>query len=816
MNQSRDHDTGKGKAGDFRSVPNSISNDGDGIGHQTRRALLLGLALLTFGGNLMWAFLDKVPPTWDPSRHFYIALSYWHALDFNAENWWLNVLNVEPFYPPLYHLSLLPFFALFGFSGDSAVLANSLYMFVIILSTYGIGAHLYDQRTGLLAAFLVSCYPILTYMSRMCMTDVMLTAGITLAYYFFLKSENFEDRNYTFFFSLTLAASLLVKWTCLVLILPPLILGLWGSESVEFKKRLVQFAYYAGMIIALIVFPFFLFLLDEGRWIFLTLELALVAFLVKRFKDVDLSCQKVTNLVTMTGVCLLICFPWYSHHLVNILKGLSLAGWRAARVGQVTTFGVDQWLHYIHLLKSDVSTLFFVLFVIALAVSLVFRKYFRPVLFWWVVGSYILLTLLPGRDARYIMPVLPAMAIVSSVFICQIGTSGIRRMLIGATVVYGLVLFIFSGFVPASKISPMFHRFLSFHAVPNQTIWPIERVMDDIVAESRPAQGKYLTVRTLTNAAYFQRGLFRNDALLRDLPIVMKSVKRNVGELTDFFITKEDAGSGAAYWQKDINPKKKKLLEDPALRRTFPLFKKYLLPDGTYGMVFKRDVSPAKDITGVDDLDQVGERFLEALSEYPIYGIQGEQNITVSIEPTENPDDLYLGRYKAIRVKADSAVTNKIRFHDFELIFEGVQINLYDLFLNGKLILFELDQIFPRGTIHFEELEKLATKAMKGQGEAQLKGREGQLILDVSYRLPQGVTIKGEAIVRITFEPGRSIRPTLDSLSLGPISVPQVFYRGTTDTKTLYLRPSPGWPFNTDIRSVKVFPRHLEINQLEN
>ena len=812
MNQSIDHDLDNEKTVGYRSAPNSVSNDGDKIRYQTRCALLLGLALLTFGGNLIWTFLDKAPPTWDPSRHFYIALSYWHALDFNAENWWLNVMNVEPFYPPLYHLSLLPFFALYGFSGDSAVLANSVYMFVIILSTYGIGAHLYDQRTGLLAAFLVSCYPILPYISRMCMMEVMLTAGVALTYYFFLKSENFENRNYTFLFSLTFAATLLVKWTGLIFILPPVTLGLWGSESVGFKKRLAQFTYYLGMVVALLVFPFFLFLLDEWRWIFLTLELVLVAFLVKRFPSVNLSYQKVTNLVTMTGVCLLICFPWYSYHLVDIAKGSIATSWMGIRLGHITTWGVDRWLSYAHFIKGDVGTLFFVLFVIALALSLVFRKHFRSVLFWWVVGSYVILTLLSNRQPRYIMPALPAVAVVSSVFIGQIGKSSIRRMLIGATVAYGLVLFVFSGFVPISKISPMFHRFLSFHTVPNQTVWPIERVMDDIVAESPPAQGEYLTVRTLVNAPHFQRGLFRNDVLLRKLPIVMKSVKRNVGELTDFFITKEDTGIGSAFWEKDINPKKKKLLEDPALRRTFPLFRKYLLPDGTYGLVFKKDVSPAKDIKGVDNLDEVGRRFLGALSEYPIYGIRGEQNTTVLIEPTENPDDLYLGRYKRIRVRADSAVTNKIRVHDFELIFEDVQINLYDLFLNGKLILLDLDRIFPRGTIHFEELEELATKAMKGQGEAQLEGREDQLVLDASYRLPQGFTVTGKAVISIAFEPGRSIKPILNSLNLGPISVPQVFYRSTTD-EVLYLHPTPGWPFNTDIRSVKVFSRRLEINQ---
>ena len=299
-------------------------------------------------------------------------------------------------------------------------------------------------------------------------------------------------------------------------------------------------------------------------------------------------------------------------------------------------------------------------------------------------------------------------------------------------------------------------------------------------------------------------------AAFNNLPIVMKSVKRNVGELTDFFITKE-GHIGPKKSKKDIQPKKKKLLEDPALRRTFPLFKKYLLPDGTYGLVFKRDVSPASDIKGANDLNEVGERFLEALSEYPIYGIKGGDNMTVSIEPTGNPDDLFLGRYKSIRIRADSAVTNSIHLHDFELIFEGVQINLYDLFFNGKLIFFELGRIYPRGTIRFEELEELATKAMKGQGEARLEGRKDQLVLRVNYRLAQGFDVTGKAIIRVEFDPGQSIKPTVESLNLGPVSVPRTFYRRMSNIQ-IHLTPTRGWPLYTDIRSIKIYPRHLEIN----
>ena len=127
------------------------------------------------------------------------------------------------------------------------------------------------------------------------------------------------------------------------------------------------------------------------------------------------------------------------------------------------------------------------------------------------------------------------------------------------------------------------------------------------------------------------------------------------------------------------------------------------------------------------------------------------------------------------------------------------------------MIFFEIDRIYPRGTIRFEELEELAAKAMKGQGEARLEGQEGRLVLRVNYRLSQGFDVKGKAIIRVEFEPGRSIEPTLELLNLGPVSVPRSFYRRMSNIQ-IHLTPTLGWPLYTDIHSFKIYPRHLEIN----
>jgi len=794
------------------NTPANAKQWGDsGFELQMGYAILCMLVLCVFAFNIFWVNLDTVPPYWDSSRHLYISNLYWRAFDWDSQSLWFDILSVEPYYPPLYHLSLLPFAIFFGFTPFSAVLLNSICLGVIIFSTYGIGSFINSRRAGLLAAFLVACYPFLSYISRRPLIDTMLTAAVVFAYYLFLKSNYFENKFFSLMFAIIFACGMMLKWTFLAYIFPAVIIGLVGGDSFNIKRFLLQFTYFFGMILALLILPLSIYFLEEWKWVALLLEFGVVLILVRTMPLSTISPSKIINLVTLTVVSLVICFPWYSHTFLNLVQGARRSNLDGIKEGD-PTFGFDKWMNYTHLIQDSTGGILFVLFLIGLIFTLAQRKKFNSLILGWIAFSYLVFSMLVNHDTRFIMPVLPGIAVISSAFICGIKRNIFRRALMGLTFVIGLITYSHS-FLSKQIDIKVFGKpaFGSAYSPITDQNWPIATVLNDIINEAKPIEGETITVRTLTNYPYFNRGMFRNHALFNDLPIVMKSVKRNVGEITDFFITKQGAGSGSKWWHRDINPKKKKLLEDPALRRTFPLFKKYPLPDGTNGLVFKKDVSPATDIEGVDNLNELKKRFIRALAEYPIYGIKDGKNLTISIIPTQNPEDLYLGRYKSIRIKADSVVTNSIRLYDFELNFEGIQINLYDLFLNGKLILFELDRILPRGIIHFEDLEDLAVKEMKGSGKASLMGQGNRLILKANYNLPQGINIKGKAVARVDFKPGEFLNADLESLNLGPIFIPKEFSRRKLKVR-VDLKPTKGWPLYTDIKSLKIFPRRLEIN----
>ncbi len=763
---------------------------------------LLAIILWIFGGNLIWMLLDIRPPSYDQGLHLFRTFNYWEAMSSGSEDWWQDVLNVEPFYPPFYHLSLIPLSIVFGFTLDTGVIGNSFYMVIMALSIYGIGKILYTRNAGLIAAFLVSCYPIIVSMSREYIISVMLTAMTTLAYYLFLKSENFENKKYSILFSFIYATGLMVKWTFFIYTLPAVLMGLWGAK-IGFRDRIIQTAYYIGMIAALLIAPFFILIIGEQRWVPLILEFLLILALVKSFPQASLSTQKAINLISLSCISVLICFPWYAHNLINILIGMSKFAFPGVALKGFTNW-FPIWGYY---LEAPIGQLGWPLLVISTAAFIfyIFKKdRFNWLLFIWAIFPIIVFTFVDNKGARYTMPALPAMALITAVVLTQVRNISLRKFLYSIAGVTALGTFLYTGFFP----KPAFLPYLGRGNLPITQIWPINAMLDDIIEEARPENGKYLVVRTLANYPYFQRGAFRDFAAFRELPIAMKGVKRNVGEMTDFFITRD--GDFSRQSSNAINARNL-LTKDPALTKTFKLFRSYPLPDGNKGLLYKFDMEPAHSLPGITDLELIGKRLAVAFSSYPIYGVKNGVNMTVSLTPTNNPQDIYYGRYKSIQIKADSVLSNKVRIENFELLFENVQINIYDLLLNGKFILFNLERLTPRGTIHFNDLEKSAEQGMKGKGTIKVNGAKDSITIHAKYSLSQGQAVEGETKVNILFSPGERIKPSFEYLRLGPLDIPTLFIRRITNTKML-LTPTPGWPLTTNIQSLKISPRKIEIN----
>ena len=164
------------------------------------------------GMNLMWRLTNVTVWGWDQPAHLARAVDYLHLLQPLRIEGVLNALTNHAFYPPLFHISVAAFYALFGVSADSGAMTNAIYLAILLVSVYGIGRSLYDEDTGLLAAGLVSLFPIVFNMSRFTYIDFAMMALVALSVWLLLKSNRFQDRRWAVLLGVALGLGLLAKW----------------------------------------------------------------------------------------------------------------------------------------------------------------------------------------------------------------------------------------------------------------------------------------------------------------------------------------------------------------------------------------------------------------------------------------------------------------------------------------------------------------------------------------------------------------------------------------------------------------------------
>ncbi|MDH4207782.1 MAG: glycosyltransferase family 39 protein, partial [Anaerolineae bacterium] len=177
-------------------------------------ALVAVLALVLFHIFNNWIFVRTQVTIlgWDRPAHLVRTLIYNDMLQQVNLRSLFEVMTWSWNRPPLSHLAAVPFYRILGVSTDVALMTNSLFVAILLFSVYGIGRRLYDWRVGLLAAFLVSTYPILFSISRMPYVEYSVTALVALAIYLAVAGEGFRRRRPSLLLGLAIGLGVLTKW----------------------------------------------------------------------------------------------------------------------------------------------------------------------------------------------------------------------------------------------------------------------------------------------------------------------------------------------------------------------------------------------------------------------------------------------------------------------------------------------------------------------------------------------------------------------------------------------------------------------------
>ena len=352
----------------------------------------------------IWFSLDQSVPAWDQADYLTGTLNYWRALQnpqwLNGE-WWQSFWLLSSKIPPLTYVTGAIVQNIFGTGFDQATLINLLFNAILLGSTYGLGKILFTESVGLWAAVLCQIMPALYRYRLEFLLDFPLTAVVTLCFFCFTawrlaidnnlkpktqnpsldpNSQPYRNKTYhplfwTVAFGLCFGLALMVKQTTLIFLLTPLV---WVGGYCLFCRR----------------------------W------------------------GSLLQLITSLGLSALVFAPWYrTNWLLILTSGKRATIDSAIAEGDAPLNTLGAWTFYLQQLPYQVSLPLLLVPIVALllywGVALGIKnkqlkpKNFKSKLHLWelkwlgifLLGAYLLSSLNPNKDDRYVLPYLPVISI---------------------------------------------------------------------------------------------------------------------------------------------------------------------------------------------------------------------------------------------------------------------------------------------------------------------------------------------------------------------------------------------------------------------
>lgn len=531
--------------------------------------------LLSALSDYIWLKLENVPPGWDESLHLTKSLEYFNILTNPGAGMISNLIQVDNYYPPFYHFSTVLSYFLFGTSMDAAISINIFYFGILLVSVYGIGKYLYNQETGLIAVFLISLYPTMVGMRRFYLIEIALVATVTLSIYLLLLSDNFKNRKYSIGFGIALAISILTKWTAVFFIIGPLVFVLYESiikkpaeiknlRKKERKKRASN--------------------KRPNPWI---------------------------NIILMGASALFLSLIWYAPHISEVYRTIVWGNeyWGTTE-GDPEVFTLKSIFFYvIALINSQISFVFFIVFLAGLIMALKANHRSNYLLLSWIILPYIVMTLLRNKNDRYTIASIAAVAVISAYWIASLERKKTKAIVLSIIVLLGgIQLFTLSmGIDIASDIRikssvgdiDLYSAGSYGTRPPMSNDWKVEEALDSIIADSKTNPRMYGRVGYLgiVPDMPFTNGLtYGYYSYMKKLPFNVISVPyfealepfvQNFLNF-DYLIFKSGENSGYS---------RKKLVKDmydyfDQHNSSYSLVKEYDLPDGSMLTVYRNNYIP--------------------------------------------------------------------------------------------------------------------------------------------------------------------------------------------------------------------------------
>lgn len=606
---------------------------------------VLGLLIVAqIAINWSWLSTNLNVVGWDRPRHLIESLVYNDILRQVDLTSLFRALTYSGYYPPLFHLSMVAFYKLFGVSMDVAAMANVVYVVVLLISAYGIGREIGGRGVGILAAFITSSLPMVFAMSRYTYIEFALTAVVALSIWLLLLSRGFSSKPHSLLFGLSVGLGLLIKWTFALFVFPALIVViLRAGLSSRFRQELrglsadrtwLAVSVALGLMLTLVWYLPNVQRVAELplRHLLLPISWLLFAGLVWLLKQPD---RPTINLLSGLWLGVVIAGSWYLSRVDFVNHTFFIAWGRPQR----QTWAFEYYLE--RLVHEQFSVLYAGLLVaVSAGLLVVGRKAFRKLEYWrgawrgdlfllllWIVVPYLVFSFRPSsRHSRFIMPILPAAAVIMAYGLSRIRPRRVRVLAIAAVVLFaGLQCLVLSfdglgwvreaaildlpgvGTVPVFASGPQ-NQLPSFGDTDGR-FWIVPDVLEYVTDHgkgSEPVELGLLVNTQQLNEQHFQYIIYtdyQGQVRTRELALNLANhpVYPQLNEV-DYLLLMSDHPAHR------IHPDSLKIVEailngpPPEFQEAFRLVQSYPLPDGSVAYLYERKGTLAPGGSGIGSI----------------------------------------------------------------------------------------------------------------------------------------------------------------------------------------------------------------------
>ena len=611
------------------------------------------LILFHLVSNIVWLQQDGRSFYGDTGNHARATMAIFDVLRTPGLDMLARINRATTFWPPLAYFMAQPLYILFGVSTDITAFTTTLWFALAIVFTYFIGRRLYSWRTGLWAAVLFSFYPAVYLQSRTYYVDIALTAMVLIALYCLLRTDAFSKRRASILFGVALGLAALTKNAFIIMTIGPILgitaMALWSGGHTAWQQ---------------------LFAWRPRR----RLEPA----------GADLA-QRLVNIALAGFIAVLLAAPWYVSHLITL-------AFNAIQVTSAPHLATKPVTWYAAKFDEGLLIWAYVLLIVGLAFGLLrWRRHWFAVV--WLLSSVAILTMITRQNVRYLLPVMPAVALLSVDWIVLLRSRAARTVLLAITMVFQVAMFfVMSWGAPAAwntalhvpiqdahnpfndntsdrpqAIDPL--AFLYYQYPPKAHRWPVTAIVDTVFSdiEQTGQTGQPQRFVSLSKVLDFEYSTFAYETELARTQgrpgaqtLQVADVQARTDYLLDFLdfdyvLFKSNDKSNMARRQNHVATRELWASGEEMLRQRFTPLATWLLNDGSIAELAKRSGPPLAELP-----PEALRPILRRVVELTPLGQQAQQMLAqLGPEPPPPPepislDDLWRAAAQADPIADDS------------------------------------------------------------------------------------------------------------------------------------------------------------------